>query len=54
MFKDNCLVALKRKDRCPCIIDLEILIYLILKSSHDDSRMNSPTLKHIVTQMQQS
>jgi 7,8-dihydro-6-hydroxymethylpterin-pyrophosphokinase len=28
MFKDTYLVALKRKDQSPRIIDLDILIYL--------------------------
>jgi hypothetical protein len=31
MFKDTCLIALKRKDRSPRIFDLEILIDLLLK-----------------------
>jgi hypothetical protein len=34
MFKDTCLVALKIKDRSPRIIDLEILVYMLLKSSY--------------------
>jgi hypothetical protein len=34
MFKDTCLVALKRKDWSPCIIDLEILVYFGLESLH--------------------
>jgi hypothetical protein len=29
MFKDTCLIALKRKDQNHHIIDLEILVYLI-------------------------
>jgi hypothetical protein len=31
MFKDTCLIALKRKDWSPHIFDLEILIDLLLK-----------------------
>jgi hypothetical protein len=31
MVKDTCLIALKRKDRSPCILHLEILIELLLK-----------------------
>jgi hypothetical protein len=31
MFKDTCLIALKRKDRSPHIFDLEILIDTLLK-----------------------
>jgi hypothetical protein len=31
MFKDTCLIALKRKDWSPRIFDLEILIDLLLK-----------------------
>jgi hypothetical protein len=31
MFKDTCLIALKRKDRNPRIFDLEILVDLLLK-----------------------
>jgi hypothetical protein len=31
MVKDTCLIALKRKDRSPCILHLEILIDLLLK-----------------------
>jgi hypothetical protein len=31
MFKDTCLIALKRKDQSPHIIDLEILVYLTLE-----------------------
>jgi hypothetical protein len=42
MFKDTFLIALKRKDQSPRIIDLEILIYLALKSSYNGSRTNSP------------
>jgi hypothetical protein len=42
MFKDTCLVALKRKDQNPRILDPEILIYLILKSSFNGFKMNSP------------
>jgi hypothetical protein len=30
MFKDNCLIAIKRKDQSPRIFHLEILVYLIL------------------------
>jgi hypothetical protein len=42
MFKDTCLVGLKRKDQSPRIIDLEILIYLILYSSLASFKTNSP------------
>jgi hypothetical protein len=31
MFKDTCLIALKRKDRSPRILQLKILIDLLLK-----------------------
>jgi hypothetical protein len=31
MFKDTCLIALKRKDQSPGILHLEILIDLLLK-----------------------
>jgi hypothetical protein len=31
MFKDTCLIALKRKDQSPRIFDLEIHIDLLLK-----------------------
>jgi hypothetical protein len=31
MFKVTCLIALKRKDRRPRILHLEILVYLLLK-----------------------
>jgi hypothetical protein len=31
MFKNTCLIALKRKDQSPRTIGLEILIYLILE-----------------------
>jgi hypothetical protein len=41
MFKDSCLIALKRKDRSPRMFELEILIYMILKSSYVGSGMNS-------------
>jgi hypothetical protein len=34
MFKDTCLVALKRKDWSSHIIDLEILVCMLLKSSY--------------------
>jgi hypothetical protein len=42
MFKDTCLIALKRKAQSPRMFGPEILIYLILKSLFDDSRTNSP------------
>jgi hypothetical protein len=42
MFKDTCLIALKRKDWSPRILGVEILIYLILKSSFIGFKMNSP------------
>jgi hypothetical protein len=42
MFKDTFLISWKRKDQSPRIIDLEILIYLALKSSYNGSRTNSP------------
>jgi hypothetical protein len=62
MFKDTCLVALKRKDKSPhifgleslCILDLVILIYLLVWSSFVDYEMNLLMIKHIITQMQQS
>jgi hypothetical protein len=31
MFKDTCLIALKRKDQVPRIFHLEILVDLLLK-----------------------
>jgi hypothetical protein len=31
MFKDTCLIALKRKDHSPRILHLEILVDLLLK-----------------------
>jgi hypothetical protein len=31
MFKDTCLIALKRKDWSPRILVLEILVYLLLE-----------------------
>jgi hypothetical protein len=31
MFKETCLIALKRKDRSPHILHLEILVDLLLK-----------------------
>jgi hypothetical protein len=31
MVNDTCLIALKRKDQNPCILSLEISIYLLLK-----------------------
>jgi hypothetical protein len=42
MFKGTCLVAHKRIDRSPHMFELEILVYLILKSSYVGSGMNSP------------
>jgi hypothetical protein len=42
MFKDTCLITLKRKDQSPHILHLEILVDLILKCSYVGSRMNSP------------
>jgi hypothetical protein len=42
MVKDTYLIALKRKYRSPHILDLEILIYLILKSSYIGFGTNSP------------
>jgi hypothetical protein len=59
MFKDTCLIALKRKDRSPRILDLEILVYLllevfvylILKSLYIGFEMTLLTLKHTITQM---
>jgi hypothetical protein len=45
MFKDTCLVAQKRIDQSPRMFDLEILIYLILKSSYVGSGRNSPYLQ---------
>jgi hypothetical protein len=42
MFKDICLIALKRKDQSPRMFELEILVYLILKSSYVGSGTNSP------------
>jgi hypothetical protein len=42
MFKDTCLIAHKRIDHGPRMFELEILIYLILKSSYVGSGMNSP------------
>jgi hypothetical protein len=50
IFKDTCLIALKKKIRVLIYLDLEILVYLvfkvfvylILKSSYHDSEMNSP------------
>jgi hypothetical protein len=42
MFKDTYLVAHKRIDQSPCMFELEILVYLILKSSYVGSGMNSP------------
>jgi hypothetical protein len=31
MFKDTCLIALKRKDQSPRILHLEVLVDLLLK-----------------------
>jgi hypothetical protein len=31
MFKDTCLIALKRKDQSPHIPDLEVFIHIILE-----------------------
>jgi hypothetical protein len=31
MVKDTCLVAHKRIDQSPCILDLEIVVYLTLE-----------------------
>jgi hypothetical protein len=31
MVKGTCLIALKRKDRSPCILHLEIFVDLLLK-----------------------
>jgi hypothetical protein len=42
MFKETCLIALKRKDWSHRLIDLEILVCLILKSLYDGSKTNSP------------
>jgi hypothetical protein len=42
MFKDTCLISHKRIDQSPRMFELEILVYLILKSSYLGSGMNSP------------
>jgi hypothetical protein len=42
MFKDTCLIAHKRIDQSPHMFELEILVYLILKSSYVGSGTNSP------------
>jgi hypothetical protein len=42
MFKDTCLVALKRKERSPRIIDIEIHECLILDFIHIGYGLNSP------------
>jgi hypothetical protein len=42
MFKDTYLIAHKRIDQSPHMFELEILIYLILKSSYVSFGMNSP------------
>jgi hypothetical protein len=42
MLKDTCLIALKRKDQSPHIFALEILVYMLLKSLYNGSKMNSP------------
>jgi hypothetical protein len=60
MFKDTCLIALKRKNQSPHIIDLETLVYLVLKSSFAQSwksllvnfEMILLMLNHTITQMQ--
>jgi hypothetical protein len=50
MFKDTCLIALKRKDWSPCILHLEILVDLLLKvfvhRLQNDSR-NAQAYNHI-------
>jgi hypothetical protein len=42
MVKGTCLIAHRRIDQSPHMFELEILVYLILKSSFVDSRTNSP------------
>jgi hypothetical protein len=42
MVKGTCLIAHKRIDQSPHMFELEILVYLILKSSYVNSGMNSP------------
>jgi hypothetical protein len=42
MFKDTCLVALKRKDQSPHMFVHENIVYLILKSSFIGFEMTSP------------
>jgi hypothetical protein len=42
MVKGTCLIAHKRIDQSPHMFELEILVYLILKSSFVGSRTNSP------------
>jgi hypothetical protein len=62
MFKDTSFIILKRKDQSPhichlgnpCILDLEIFVYLILKSSTNSFETILLMLKHTITQMQQS
>jgi hypothetical protein len=49
MFKGTCLVALERKYWSPRIFHLEILVYLIFKSSNVSSGTILLTLKHIIT-----
>jgi hypothetical protein len=38
MFKDTCLITLKRNDQSPRILDLEILIYLCCRAKPPDGR----------------
>jgi hypothetical protein len=50
MFKNTCLIALKRKDQSSCIIHLEILVDLLLKvfvrRPQNDS-LNAQAYNHI-------
>jgi hypothetical protein len=42
MFKDTCLIALKRKDRSPRILHLEILVYQL-----QNDCLNTQAYNHI-------
>jgi hypothetical protein len=50
MFKETCLIALKRKDQSPPILHLEILVDLLLKVSVHQLRndsLNAQAYNHI-------
>jgi hypothetical protein len=54
MFKDTCLISLKRKDWSPHILALEILVYFIVEVFHGGFGTIILTLNHTIKQMQQS